>query len=61
MRHIYHQIEQGKRKFTENTQIAGGINLHSNNTVVTVTSNMEPCTWVDKSWIPTLQHIIRII
>lgn len=36
------------------------INLQSDDTVIRVTSNMEPCTWINQSWIPTLQHIVVI-
>jgi hypothetical protein len=36
------------------------INLQSDNTVISVTSNMEPCTWINQSGIPTLKHIVSI-
>lgn len=36
------------------------INLHSDDTVIVVTRNMEPCTWINKSGIPTLQDIVSI-
>lgn len=34
--------------------------LHSDNTVIIVTCNMEPCTRINKSGIPTLQDIVSI-
>lgn len=34
--------------------------LHSYDTIFIAACNMEPCTWVDKSWIPTLQDIVWI-
>ena len=51
----------GRKKIHWKNTVCRRYSLHSNNTIVTVTSNMKPCTWVDKSWIPTLQNIIRII
>jgi hypothetical protein len=35
-------------------------NLHSDDTVVRITSNMEPCAWINQSGIPTLQHTVSI-
>ena len=34
--------------------------LHSCYNIVFTASNMEPCAWVHESWIPALQHIVRI-
>jgi len=35
-------------------------NLHTCNTIVAIASNMKPCTWSNKSSIPTLKHLIRV-
>lgn len=41
-------------------KVSKGKDLHSYDTIIVVACDMEPCTWVDKSGIPTLQNIVRI-
>jgi len=46
--------------YTESKQDNLFVNLQPDDTVIGVTSNMEPCTWIHQSRIPTLKHIVSI-
>lgn len=54
----YHNLLKHTRYFEKTSKDKY---LHSYDTIIIVACNMEPCTWIDKSGIPTLQNIIRII